>query len=487
MRRWLSGSGYRCVIADESHYLKNQTTKRSMAVLPLLQKAKHAILLSGTPATSRPKELWPQLCAVRPDLFDLENRREYRDYARRYCGGFEDPTTGIFDDSRSSNLDELNVLLRGVMTRRQKSSVLTQLPPKVRQEMEIEPTGALMPKIVEGMENLESLELALKDAEDDDERAQLEIKVKGCLSKLYEATGQAKLEAAMGVVNDLLDSGSKLLLFAHHGGVMDGFACALTRKKAKFIRIDGKTPAHHRQGLCDKFQENSEYRVALLSITAAGVGLTLNAADAVVFAELDWTPGNLNQAEDRAHRVGQVGSVIVKYLLAPNTLDTRMWNTVKRKLSVVTTAVDGTRSTSRSPLSPDVEFRGPDDSSTSPPAMKQPKILDFFRSPGGSKHTVAEAVVGEHFVDEFEMSAEDMLLLDEASASLDRYTTKIESKRKERSEDDSDGQGWDRPLGQNPNNKKAKDDAGKSHSPTWAAITKLAAQQPNDHAKRWCD
>ena len=80
-----------------------------------------------------------------------------------------------------------------------------------------------------------------------------------------------------------------------------------------------------RKHLCDAFQCDDNVRVALLSITAANAGLTLTAAQLVVFAELFWNPGILTQAEDRAHRIGQTDSVTVRYLVAKCTADDELW------------------------------------------------------------------------------------------------------------------------------------------------------------------
>ena len=83
--------------------------------------------------------------------------------------------------------------------------------------------------------------------------------------------------------------------------------------------------------------------MALLSITACGTGLTLNTASHVVFAELDWTPANVLQAEDRAHRIGQKNTVNVHYLLARGTADEHIWQMIESKLSVISAALDGKR------------------------------------------------------------------------------------------------------------------------------------------------
>lgn len=92
---------------------------------------------------------------------------------------------------------------------------------------------------------------------------------------------------------------AKLLLFGHHQSVLDKFDAEL-RKKVKqlgrFVRIDGKTPKDSRQAQVELFQKDSGVRVALLSICAAGVGLTLTAASLVVFAELNWNSAFLLQA-----------------------------------------------------------------------------------------------------------------------------------------------------------------------------------------------
>ena len=108
------------------------------------------------------------------------------------------------------------------------------------------------------------------------------------------------------------------------------------------MRIDGATPTGIRQKLVDEFQNDEGTRVAVLSIKAAGMGLTLTAASLVVFGELSWTPGDIVQAEDRAHRIGQVNSVDVKFLCAKNTVDDVMWGSVQNKLENLGQVLDGT-------------------------------------------------------------------------------------------------------------------------------------------------
>lgn len=95
-----------------------------------------------------------------------------------------------------------------------------------------------------------------------------------------------------------------------------------------------------------KFQTCDNVRVALLSVTAAGVGLTLTAASTVIFAELHWTPGVLAQAEDRCHRIGQVNAVQVLYCICKDedlSIDMTLWRMLSRKVGNVARLVDGTK------------------------------------------------------------------------------------------------------------------------------------------------
>merc|ERR1712019_221012 len=108
--------------------------------------------------------------------------------------------------------------------------------------------------------------------------------------------------------------------------------------KENYVRIDGSTMASKRPELVKSFQEDESIRVAFLSITAAGTGLTLTAAHTVVFGELYWVPGQMHQAEDRAHRIGQHDCVTVQYLVARGTLDDVMYRALEKK-SLSTSAV----------------------------------------------------------------------------------------------------------------------------------------------------
>lgn len=326
-----------CVIADESHYLKSVSAQRTKIVAPLVRDARRALLLSGTPALSRPVELFAQVNAICPILFP-----SYNEYVVRYCNARQ--TFWGFDVSGSSHLDELHMILCGtLLIRRKKEEVLTQLPEKVRQVTWVETKPSVTRLLAKKFEAFEGAKAAAGDASTPEEANALSLRVKGIQNEIYALTAEAKLNSIMEFCRDTAESGCKFIVFCHHSKVINTLHDFVENKlKLGLIRIDGSTPQGIRQSLCKEFQaDDDKKRVALLSITAAGVGLTLTKASVVLFAELYWNPGSLLQAEDRAHRIGQRNCILVNYLLAKKTLDESMWRTVRRKLTVVGQSLTG--------------------------------------------------------------------------------------------------------------------------------------------------
>uniref|UniRef100_F6SKP2 SWI/SNF-related matrix-associated actin-dependent regulator of chromatin subfamily A-like protein 1 n=1 Tax=Monodelphis domestica TaxID=13616 RepID=F6SKP2_MONDO len=348
-------TSFQVIIIDESHFLKNIKTARCRAAMPLLKAAKRVILLSGTPAMSRPAELYTQIVAVKPFFF-----RQFHDFALRYCDAKKLPWG--WDYSGSSNLGELKLLLEeSVMLRRLKSDVLSQLPAKQR-KMVVVALGQMSAK------TRASLAAAAKEmaTEKTSRRQQKEA-----LLLFFHRTAEAKIQPATDYILDLLESGrEKLLVFAHHKLVLDALSDELEKKHIGYIRIDGATSSSDRQTLCQQFQLSEKCAVAVLSITAANMGLTFSATDLVVFAELFWNPGVLIQAEDRVHRIGQTSSVTIHYLVARGTADDYLWPLIQEKIKVLGQA--GLSETNFSELTEASDYFHKD--------PKQKKIYDLFRT-----------------------------------------------------------------------------------------------------------
>ncbi|RXN16995.1 SWI SNF-related matrix-associated actin-dependent regulator of chromatin subfamily A 1 [Labeo rohita] len=313
-------SPFSVIIMDESHFLKNMKTARCRAALPLLKTAKRVILLSGTPAMSRPAELYTQILAVRPSLFP-----RFHDFGTRYCDANQLPWG--WDYSGSSNLSELKLLLEeSLMLRRLKSEVLSQLPAKQRKVVTVTTDG--INSRTKAALNAAAKELAKGYHNKSQEKEALLV--------FFNHTAEAKIRAIMEYITDMLECGrEKFLVFAHHRLVLDSITKELGEKGISYIRIDGSTPSADRQQLCDRFQSSQKSCVAVLSITAANMGLTLHSADLVVFAELFWNPGVLIQAEDRVHRIGQTSNVDIHYLVAKGTADDHLWPMIQEKMNVL--------------------------------------------------------------------------------------------------------------------------------------------------------
>eukprot|EP00746_Dinoflagellata_sp_MGD_P117640 gnl/MRDRNA2_/MRDRNA2_53511_c0_seq2.p1 gnl/MRDRNA2_/MRDRNA2_53511_c0~~gnl/MRDRNA2_/MRDRNA2_53511_c0_seq2.p1 ORF type:complete len:361 (+),score=88.99 gnl/MRDRNA2_/MRDRNA2_53511_c0_seq2:62-1144(+) len=163
------------------------------------------------------------------------------------------------------------------------------------------------------------------------------------VTELALLTSKAKEKATCDYISLLIQTDVRFLLFAHHQQTLDYLEQELQRLKTRYIRIDGKVPMSKRNARVEEFQTDSAVQVALLSITACGQGLNLQSSSTVVFAELYWVPGQVLQAEDRVHRVGQTAAVNIHYLLAPGTLDDVMYETVNRKHRDTTATLDGVR------------------------------------------------------------------------------------------------------------------------------------------------
>ncbi|KAI9014126.1 P-loop containing nucleoside triphosphate hydrolase protein [Hyaloraphidium curvatum] len=423
--------GFACVVADESHNLKSPDSKRTRSITPLLQQARHAILISGTPALSRPIELFPQLACLKPELF-----KKLDEFGKRYC----DPQNSRFKKGATeyrgaTNLQELHFILdKTVLVRRLKKDVLKELPEKQRQCIFVEMPASsrkIVDKMMADLLRLEEMKKGmLAGGADPNKIKGIEVQCRSMYTDLYTQTGHAKLPAVTEYLQEVYQKSDtlKIIVFGHHKEATTLFVIELS-SQTEYIRIDGATPQRDRQILCDQFQTDPLTRIAILSIKAAGVGLTLNKADYVIFAgpsasdagttrilneppppELFWNPGDLLQGEDRAHRIGREGPVAVKYIIASNSLDDRQWPLVRKKLEVVGRSVDGNSKDINIEETDGINLpKGPRQSSNRA-AKDQSTITNFFRpgADGGTGAAPDGDEVDEIVDDDFERVMMDL-------------------------------------------------------------------------------
>ncbi len=333
------------LIVDEAQYCKSPTAQRTKSVLDI--EADYRLFLSGTPIVNRPVELWPVLNSIDPAGWgDLHT------YGMRYCKGFpEVKWVRIRGQKRrisewnykgADNLKELQYRLRStIMVRRLKKDVLKDLPPKVRQVITFPKEYAHATDDCLAQVRRYSKALVQRHSEDvvrnlEDTKLSLLDKI----AKVRHLQALAKTPAVVAHVRDVLESVQKAIVFAHHRDVITKIREGLEKQGISCVTVMGGTDDTAKQAAVDSFQDG-EARVFLGQMEAAGVGLTLTAAHVVIFAELGWTPGGMTQCEDRAHRIGQLDSVLVQHLVMAGSLDALISKILTRKQKVLDAALDG--------------------------------------------------------------------------------------------------------------------------------------------------
>ncbi len=346
------------IVVDEAHLLRSRSAQRTRAlfgtqnarkVIPQAPvTARRRVALTGTPIPNRPAELWPVLNWLDPIRWS-----SFWGFAKRYAGAHEGRYG--WDFSGATHLDELQQELRSTcMIRRLKTEVLTELPPKTRQIVVLDPDDmdedarAVLRAESDVAKKHETLLASLRElvasASDDEYKAQ-SAKLAAAQRLAFEEMAQARHDVAVAKapyvarhVSDLLDSNGKVAVWAHHHDVIDALATELAEHQPAII--DGRTSQADRGEAVERFQTIDSCRVFIGSITAAGTGITLTASSNAVFAELDWVPGNMSQAEDRHHRIGQQDALLVQHVVVDGSIDRRMVDLLVEKQLVADKALD---------------------------------------------------------------------------------------------------------------------------------------------------
>lgn len=342
------------LIVDEAHYLKNPKIIRTQQVIGKTHRnkiittpvtAKRNIFLTGTPIVNCPVEIYPLIHFLLPDEWN-----NFAGFTRYYCNAHKGHFTK-WDVSGAAHLDELQFRLRQtLMLRRLKEEVLTELPPKMRQIIELPQNGAR--KVIEAENQIyEQFRASLyelrvvaelaKAGENKDDYTEAVSRLKEGVGFAFGELAIARKETAVAKVPYVLEYlenvSEKIVIFAHHQEVIRQLKEALG---AKAVVLTGQTSQKARNKAVTEFQNNPEIQYFLGSIQAAGVGLTLTAASNVIFVELDWVPGNISQAEDRLHRIGARDSVLVQHLVFNESIDAKMAKTLINKQNIIDQVLD---------------------------------------------------------------------------------------------------------------------------------------------------
>jgi len=350
------------LIVDECHRLRNAKSLQAKCILGfpgtkakgftdevegLVEQSSRRIFLTGTPVMNRPVDLWPIISTLAPDVFN-----NFFAFAKRYCGAVR--TRWGWDFSGATNLPELQDKLRSsIMVRRKKADVLKELPAKRRQIIPLSPAGMSAflkaEKTAFGgrADKMEALrnELDLAHASNDKEAYEAAVdRLKEFnrvafteMAKVRKELAIAKIPRAIEFIDAVLESESKVVLFAHHHEVVEALQEHYGDKSVSFTGLEMSKAK--RQESVDRFQGDPSVHVFIGS-AAAGEGITLTAASTVIFVELDWVPQNISQREDRCHRIGQLNSVNVYHLVIDGSMDQQMAEAIVTKQNIADAALD---------------------------------------------------------------------------------------------------------------------------------------------------
>ena len=302
------------VVFDEIQELRHSGTEKYSAASLLAERATRVVGLSGTPIYNRGAEIWNVV-----NTLDFHFLGDYESFTREWCYGYGNQIV--------AKPDVLGDYLRneGMMLRRTKQDVLSDLPPKRRLVMTIDSDDsvyrALMQPVTETLRQMKH-DPALTASR----RAMMAMEIE---QGERQATGVAKAPYVAQFVRALLEAGEKVLLFAHHHQVMDLYQHELRAFSPAFIT--GRETTVQKDRSLERFM-GARTDLCCISLRSAA-GLNLQRATCVVFGELDWSPAVHSQAEDRAHRMGQTDSILCYYLVSKGGSDQNIQDALGLKVS----------------------------------------------------------------------------------------------------------------------------------------------------------
>ncbi|HTU76552.1 MAG TPA: DEAD/DEAH box helicase [Trebonia sp.] len=356
---WLGDFGFRGMVVDEAHFIKNKTSQRSQHVLALSDRIRSAaarpllMALTGTPLINDIDDfraIWQFLGWIDDSkpLGELADALE--------DAGLTPADRGFYAAARQCVID------LGIV-RRRKVDVAADIPARRIADLPVELDGragrsiraaerALASRMVAQYETA----LANRSADERVDGIDYDLVRRVARSELKDATsaksgqnvftmlrhiGQAKAELAADYAAQLARSTGKVVFFAKHIDVMDAAEETFTRQGVRFSSIRGDQAPAARQANVDAFVNDPDVAVAVCSLTAAGVGLNLQVASNIVLAELSWTNAEQTQAIDRSHRIGQTEPVTAWRIIAAGTMDTRIAELIDSKAGLGARALDG--------------------------------------------------------------------------------------------------------------------------------------------------
>ncbi|SMH35091.1 Helicase conserved C-terminal domain-containing protein [Rathayibacter oskolensis] len=357
---WLGNLGFRGMVVDEAHFIKNLRSQRSQSVLALAAKIRETtpghdplmIALTGTPLINDVDDfraIWRFLGWIDETKPGPELMRQLEET------GLTPADTGFYPEAREAVID------LGIV-RRKKIDVAADLPSKRIVDLPVELDDDLGRSIQKAerelgarmLQRFRAVTASITHELDDTEQerfirivAQSELeesksaKTGENVFTMVRRIGQAKAALAADYASQLARSVGKVVFFAKHVDVMDQAEDTFEKRDLTSVSIRGDQTATFRQAQIDAFNEDPDVSVAVCSLTAAGVGVNLQASSNVVLAELSWTSAEQTQAIDRVHRIGQEEPVTAWRIIAAHTIDAKIAELIDAKAGLAARALDG--------------------------------------------------------------------------------------------------------------------------------------------------
>ena len=368
------------LILDESHYIKNYKAQRTKFITGfyvdkkkgiwtagLKDYAKQKILLTGTPVLNRPMELFTQLKVLGNELgknpFAFMSKYVETD---RWGGAVG-----------SKNLEELQLRLRTTcMIRREKKDVLLELPDKLRQVI-------TLPREILSDSDRKNMDMIIQYLSESWDVATGKLTSSRIpfdeIAEMRHLQAVKKIPYVIEHLENVLENEDKVVIFAHHHDVIDAI-----HDKFRDISVvaTGNETLKERDEAVNRFQNDPNVKLFIGSIQAMGVGITLTASSTVIFAEVEWRPGDLFQAEDRLHRIGQKSTVLVQYLVINDSIDSYMINKILEKIGVIESVVNSEKVQKPYDLSDFLnDFKESEEIENSKPDILKEYVPDEIASP----------------------------------------------------------------------------------------------------------
>jgi SNF2 family DNA or RNA helicase len=357
---WLGRFGFRGMIVDEAHFIKNKSSQRSRNVLELAFKIRERT----------PKPLLMALTGT-PLINDIEDFLAIWEFLGWIAGGEVEPellhaleangTTPV--DPAFYPLARDTVIEMGVV-RRRKVDVAKDIPARRIADVPVELEGAAGTSVRAAEKKLvtrlvKRYDSAIKARKDGDKVVGVDMAVvrQVCARELRQSDenddtdgenvfammrriGQAKAELAADYAAQLARNAGKVVFFAKHIDVMDAAEALFEKRGIGYSSIRGGQASKKRTAAIDAFVNDPDVQIIVCSLTAAGVGINLQVSSNVVLAELSWTAAEQTQAIDRVHRIGQDQPVTAWRIVAAQTVDARVADLIGRKASLAARALD---------------------------------------------------------------------------------------------------------------------------------------------------